>query len=77
MQELIQRIFPLCEDYVLISQFVESKSHFKSGLVNHAFAAALRALLLVNSLYMNLLLLMTALVSNIILFESHLYSRFA
>lgn len=46
LQELIQRIFPLCEDYVLISQFVESKSHFKSGLVNHAFAAALRALLL-------------------------------
>lgn len=46
LQELIQRIFPLCEDYVLISQFVESRSHFKSGLVNHAFAAALRALLL-------------------------------
>lgn len=46
LQELIQRIFPVCEDYVLISQFVESNSHFKSGLVNHAFSAALRALLL-------------------------------
>lgn len=46
LQELVQRIFPLCEDFVLISQFVESESHFKSGLVNHAFAAALRALLL-------------------------------
>ncbi|ONK75701.1 uncharacterized protein A4U43_C03F19630 [Asparagus officinalis] len=46
LQEIIQRIFPLCEDYILISQFVESRSHFKSGLVNHAFAAALRALLL-------------------------------
>ncbi|XP_073098474.1 gamma-tubulin complex component 2 isoform X1 [Elaeis guineensis] len=46
LQELTQRIFPLCEDFVLICQFVESKSHFKNGLVNHAFAAALRALLL-------------------------------
>ncbi|KAJ6843588.1 gamma-tubulin complex component 2 [Iris pallida] len=46
LQELVQRIFPLCEDFVLISQFVESESHFKSGLVNHAFAVALRALLL-------------------------------
>ncbi|XP_039118396.1 gamma-tubulin complex component 2-like [Dioscorea cayenensis subsp. rotundata] len=46
LQELTQRIFPLCENYLLISQFVEAKSQFKSGLVNHAFAAALRALLL-------------------------------
>jgi hypothetical protein len=33
---------------VLVSQFVESRSHFKNGLVNHALAAALRAFLLVN-----------------------------
>ncbi|CAL9179020.1 unnamed protein product [Musa hybrid cultivar] len=46
LQELTERIFPLCQNYVLINHFVESKSHFKSGLVNHAFAAALRALLL-------------------------------
>ncbi|XP_073010454.1 gamma-tubulin complex component 2 [Typha latifolia] len=46
LQELTQRIFPLCEDFVLVSHFVESRSHFKSGLVNHAFAAALRAFLL-------------------------------
>ncbi|WOK94035.1 gamma-tubulin complex component 2 [Canna indica] len=46
LQELTERIFPLCQDYVLINHFVESKSQFKSGLVNHAFAAALRALLL-------------------------------
>lgn len=31
--------------------FVESRSHFKSGLVNQALAAALRAFLLVNSLF--------------------------
>uniref|UniRef100_M4CQB7 Gamma-tubulin complex component n=1 Tax=Brassica campestris TaxID=3711 RepID=M4CQB7_BRACM len=44
--ELAKRIFPLCECFLLIDQFVESSSQFKNGLVNHAFAAALRALLL-------------------------------
>ncbi|MFS7916904.1 putative gamma-tubulin complex component protein [Helianthus anomalus] len=44
--ESAKRIFPLCKSYLLINQFVESRSQFKSGLVNHAFAAALRALLL-------------------------------
>jgi gamma-tubulin complex component 2 len=47
LQELTRRIFPLCENFVLVSQFVESRSHFKYGLVNHALAAALRAFLLV------------------------------
>ncbi|KAL1819847.1 hypothetical protein ACET3Z_014716 [Daucus carota] len=46
LQESAKRIFPLCESYLLIYQFVESMSQFKAGLVNHAFAAALRALLL-------------------------------
>lgn len=50
LQELTRQIFPLCEDYVLVSQFVESRSHFKNGLVNHALAAALRAFLLVQQL---------------------------
>lgn len=47
LQELAKRVFPLCESFMLINQFVESRSQFKNGLVNHAFAAALRALLLV------------------------------
>jgi len=51
LQELTRRIFPLCEDYVLVRQFVESRSHFKNGLVNHALAAALRAFLLVQPLF--------------------------
>lgn len=46
LQELAKRIFPLCGSYLLIDQFVESRSQFKKGLVNHAFAAAVRALLL-------------------------------
>ncbi|RLM64675.1 Gamma-tubulin complex component 2 [Panicum miliaceum] len=50
LQELTRRIFPLCEDYVLVSQFVESRSHFKNGLVNHALAAALRAFLLAKAM---------------------------
>ena len=51
MQELAKRIFPLCESFLLINQFVESRSQFKTGLVNHAFAAALRAFLLVGLLH--------------------------
>ncbi|KAB1203437.1 Gamma-tubulin complex component 2 [Morella rubra] len=50
LQELAKKIFPLCESFLMINQFVESRSQFKNGLVNHAFAAALRALLLVVSL---------------------------
>ncbi|KAL3027884.1 hypothetical protein AAZX31_03G081500 [Glycine max] len=46
LQELAKRIFPLCKSFLLINQFVESRSQFQSGLVNHAFSAALRALLL-------------------------------
>ncbi|XP_061351089.1 gamma-tubulin complex component 2 [Gastrolobium bilobum] len=46
LQELAKRIFPLCRSYLLIDQFVESRSRFQNGLVNHAFSAALRALLL-------------------------------
>jgi len=47
LQELAKRIFPLCKSFLLIDQFVESRSQFQNGLVNHAFSAALRALLLV------------------------------
>ncbi|CAH9072984.1 unnamed protein product [Cuscuta epithymum] len=46
LQESSKRLFPLCESYLLINQFVETRSQFKTGLVNHAFAAALRSLLL-------------------------------
>ncbi|KAF3454263.1 hypothetical protein FNV43_RR04710 [Rhamnella rubrinervis] len=46
LQELAKRVFPLCESFMLINHFVESRSQFNNGLVNHAFAAALRALLL-------------------------------
>ncbi|KAI4369623.1 hypothetical protein MLD38_018046 [Melastoma candidum] len=46
LQEMAKRIFPLCKSFLLISQFVESRSQFKNGLVTHAFSAALRELLL-------------------------------
>ncbi|MCO5604900.1 hypothetical protein L7F22_059074 [Adiantum nelumboides] len=45
LQELAKRILPLCESYNVVSQFTELRSHFKYGLVNHALAAALRAIL--------------------------------
>lgn len=50
MQELARRILPLCENYMVVSQFTEARSQFKHGLVNHAFAAALRAILQVDNL---------------------------
>lgn len=45
LQELANRILPICEHYMVVSQFVESRSHFKHGLTNHAFASGLRAIL--------------------------------
>jgi gamma-tubulin complex component 2 len=45
LQDLAKRILPLCENYLIVSQFAESRRHFKYGLVNHAFAAALRTIL--------------------------------
>ncbi|KAK9281856.1 hypothetical protein L1049_004762 [Liquidambar formosana] len=50
LQELVKQIFPLCKSFLLVHQFVESRSQFKNGLVNHAFAAALRALLLAKAM---------------------------
>ncbi|KAJ8639484.1 hypothetical protein MRB53_016178 [Persea americana] len=44
LPEMTKQIFPICENFLAINQFVESRSHFKNGLVNHAFA--IRALLL-------------------------------
>jgi gamma-tubulin complex component 2 len=48
IHELAKRVLPLCENYIVVSQFTEARSHFKHGLVNHAFAAALRAILQVS-----------------------------
>ncbi|GAB2229163.1 hypothetical protein Droror1_Dr00023299 [Drosera rotundifolia] len=45
LQDSTMKIFPLCKSFLLIQQFVESRSQFKMGLVNHAFAAALRSFL--------------------------------
>lgn len=45
LQDLAKRVLPLCENYLIVSQFAETRRHFQYGLVNHAFAAALRAIL--------------------------------
>ncbi|KAH7420640.1 hypothetical protein KP509_13G015300 [Ceratopteris richardii] len=45
LQESAKRLLPLCECYSIVSQFTESRSHFEYGLVNHALAAAFRAIL--------------------------------
>lgn len=48
LQELANRILPICENYLVVSQFVEARSHFKHGLTSHAFASGLRAILQVS-----------------------------
>ncbi|XP_050392733.1 gamma-tubulin complex component 2 isoform X2 [Patella vulgata] len=45
LQELVKRILPLCSNYSTIVRFIEEKSAFEYGLVNHALAAAMRALI--------------------------------
>ncbi|GFQ04482.1 endoplasmin homolog [Phtheirospermum japonicum] len=41
LQESAKRIIPQCESYLQINQFVESRSHFKSGLDYQAMVAQL------------------------------------
>ncbi|PFX19929.1 Gamma-tubulin complex component 2 [Stylophora pistillata] len=43
--ELVQRILPVCSHYSTICRFMEAKSSFEHGLVNHALCAAMRTLL--------------------------------
>ncbi|CAA0821237.1 Gamma-tubulin complex component 2 [Striga hermonthica] len=43
LQESAKRIFPLCESYVLINQFVESRSEFKSVGSNHRYLECIKA----------------------------------
>ncbi|RMZ99511.1 gamma-tubulin complex component [Brachionus plicatilis] len=45
MRELAKRILPVCSHYSLIIRFVQEKSEFKWGLVNHALCASIRELL--------------------------------
>jgi gamma-tubulin complex component 2 len=45
MRDLAKRILPICSHYSLIIRFLEEKSNFKYGLVNHALCAAIRELI--------------------------------
>lgn len=45
LQELVQRILPICSHYSLVCRFIEDKSSFLSGLVNHAVSAAMRTIM--------------------------------
>ena len=55
VQDLAKRMIPLCENYMVVSQFAEARSHFRHGLTNHAFAAGLRAILQVGTQFVLLL----------------------
>ncbi|KAM6464385.1 gamma-tubulin complex component 2 [Liasis olivaceus] len=44
VKELVTRILPVAASYSIISRFVEEKSSFEYGQVNHALAAAMRTL---------------------------------
>ncbi|XP_063146671.1 gamma-tubulin complex component 2 [Candoia aspera] len=45
VKELVTRILPVAASYSIISRFVEEKSSFEYGQVNHALAAAMRTLI--------------------------------
>ncbi|XP_073238459.1 gamma-tubulin complex component 2-like [Porites lutea] len=45
MLELVQRILPVCSHYSTICRFIEGKSSFEHGIVNHALCAAMKTLL--------------------------------
>ncbi|KAL7992831.1 hypothetical protein Chor_017087 [Crotalus horridus] len=45
VKELVTRILPVAASYSIISRFVEDKSSFEYGQVNHALAAAMRTLI--------------------------------
>ncbi|XP_046850541.1 gamma-tubulin complex component 2-like [Xenia sp. Carnegie-2017] len=45
LQDLVQQILPLCSHYSLLCRFIEDKSGFLSGLVNHAVSAAMRVIM--------------------------------
>ncbi|XP_067118956.1 gamma-tubulin complex component 2-like [Centruroides vittatus] len=45
IRELVKRILPVCSQYSTVMSFIEEKSNFHFGLVNHALAAAMRYLL--------------------------------
>jgi gamma-tubulin complex component 2 len=45
MRDLARRILPVCVNYSVIVRFVEEKSNFKWGLVNHALCSAIKELI--------------------------------
>ncbi|CAH1800217.1 unnamed protein product [Owenia fusiformis] len=42
---LVKRVLPLCANYSTVVRFIEEKSAFEYGLVNHALSAAMRTLI--------------------------------
>ncbi|KAJ7345362.1 hypothetical protein JRQ81_001312 [Phrynocephalus forsythii] len=45
VKELVTRILPVAASYSIVTRFIEEKSSFEYGQVNHALAAAMRTLL--------------------------------
>ncbi|XP_043912715.1 gamma-tubulin complex component 2 [Protopterus annectens] len=45
MKELVNRILPVAASYSTVARFIEEKSSFEYGQVNHALAAAMRTLM--------------------------------
>ncbi|CAG5121559.1 unnamed protein product, partial [Candidula unifasciata] len=45
VQELVKRILPICSNYSIVVRFIEEKSSFEYGLVNHALSSAMETLI--------------------------------
>jgi gamma-tubulin complex component 2 len=50
LKDVVGRVLPLAAHYVTIQSFVDSRSKFEYGLVNHALCAAIREMLKVSRL---------------------------
>lgn len=49
LQELVNRILPICNNYSTVMHFIEDKSSFEFGVVNHALCGAMRTLVKVGA----------------------------
>uniref|UniRef100_T1JH36 Gamma-tubulin complex component 2 n=1 Tax=Strigamia maritima TaxID=126957 RepID=T1JH36_STRMM len=45
LKEMVRRVLPICANYSAVIRFIEKRSSFEYGMVNHALTAAMRTLM--------------------------------
>eukprot|EP01132_Coremiostelium_polycephalum_P009740 gene9740-11961_t len=44
-KDLVSRMLPLCDYYIFINDFIQSRSNYEWGMINHAFCTAVESLM--------------------------------